>query len=52
MTEFVEIPGTILFKLVDADELPQLKAAGVDVDTKIRVNRQGDIEMLRGAIGA
>ncbi len=50
--QFVKISGATLFELADADEVPQLRAAGVADDTKIRINRQGDIEMLqKGAWG-
>ncbi len=48
MRQFVEIPGALLLKLADSDELPDLRAAGVTDDSAIRINRQGDIEMLQG----
>ena len=47
--QFVEISGATLFELADADQAPQLRAAGVTDDTKIRINPQGDIEMLKRA---
>ncbi len=48
--QFVEISGEVLLKLADAEEAPQLRSAGVTDKSKIRINRQGDIEMLqRGA---
>ena len=48
MSQFVEIPGATLFKLADPQELPDLRAAGVTEESKIRINRQGDIELLQG----
>lgn len=45
--QFVEITGAVLLKLADADEAPQLRSAGVDDQSKIRINRQGDIEMFQ-----
>lgn len=47
--QFVEISGAMLLELADADQAPQLRRAGVADQTKIRINRQGDIEMLQGA---
>ncbi|MGD9722484.1 MAG: hypothetical protein AB7O59_13345 [Pirellulales bacterium] len=44
--QFVEMTGATLFRLADEDQVPQLRAAGVDDQTKIRINRQGDVEML------
>jgi hypothetical protein len=46
--QFVEISGAVLLELADADQVPQLRAAGVNDDAKIRINRQGDIEMMHG----
>jgi hypothetical protein len=48
MSQFVEIPGALLLKLADSDELPDLRAAGVADESTIRINQQGDIEMLQG----
>jgi hypothetical protein len=45
--QFVEITSAVLMKLADADEAPQLRAAGVKEDSKIRINPQGDIEMMQ-----
>ena len=45
--QFVEISGAVLLMLADEDEAPQLRAAGVTDNSKIRINRQGDIEMLQ-----
>ena len=47
--QFVEITGAVLLELADADQAPQLRAAGVADDTKIRINRQGDIEMFQSS---
>lgn len=44
--QFVEISGAVLFELADQDQVPQLRAAGVTDQSKMRINRQGDIEML------
>ena len=46
--QFVEISGAVLLELTEADQAPQLREAGVTDEAKIRVNRQGDIEMLQG----
>jgi hypothetical protein len=43
--KFVEINGATLLKLADSQEVPQLRAAGVKDDSKIRINPQGDIEI-------
>jgi hypothetical protein len=45
--QFVEITGAVLFQLADADQEPQLRAAGVNDETKIRINPQGDIETYK-----
>jgi hypothetical protein len=50
--QFVEISGAVLFELSDAEEVPQLRAAGVTDQSKIRINRQGDIEMLQNGAWA
>jgi hypothetical protein len=44
--KFVEINGATLLKLTDSEEIPQLRAAGVMEDSQIRINPQGDIEIL------
>jgi hypothetical protein len=44
--QFVEITGAMLFQLSDADQVPQLRSAGVTDDAQIRINPQGDVEML------
>jgi hypothetical protein len=46
--KFVEITGATLLQLADADQVDGLHAAGVEETSKIRINPQGDIEMLRG----
>jgi hypothetical protein len=38
--------GATLFRLADEDQVPQLREAGVADETQIRINRQGDVEML------
>jgi len=43
--QFVEITGDVLFQLADADQVPQLRTAGVTDAAQIRINRQGDVEM-------
>jgi hypothetical protein len=45
--KFVEINGATLLKLTDSAEIPQLRAAGVKEDSQIRINPQGDIEILQ-----
>lgn len=47
--EFIELTGCTLLKVVDADEIDpaQLKASGVQDDSLVRVNRQGDIELRK-----
>jgi hypothetical protein len=46
---FIEMTGGTLERIVADDELHHgdLVAAGVDVNTIVRVNRQGDIEVRR-----
>jgi hypothetical protein len=47
--KFIEMTGKTLRKIVQDDELhvDDLKSAGVDDDTIVRVNMQGDIEVRR-----
>ena len=45
--KFVEINGATLLRLADSQEIPQLRAAGVTDESKIRINPQGDIEILQ-----
>ncbi len=50
--KFVEISGAVLLKMAEPEEIPQLRAAGVADNSKIRINPQGDIELLEhGAWG-
>lgn len=46
---FIEMTGKTLKRLVAEDELHvgDLSSAGVDDDTIVRINRQGDIEVRR-----
>ena len=44
--QFVEMSGAVLFQLANADQVPQLRTAGVTDDAQIRINPQGDVEML------
>jgi hypothetical protein len=46
--KFVEMTGATLLTLADDDQLDGLRAAGVSQHSKIRVNPQGDIEILKG----
>lgn len=48
MRQFIEIPGAVLLKLANSGELPDLRSAGVTEQSQIRINPQGDIEMLQG----
>jgi hypothetical protein len=52
--EFIEISGSVLLRLAtDEDPIPdgpsadELAKCGVDEDSVIRINRQGDIELRR-----
>ena len=47
--KFVELTGKKFASLLTADELRtnNLSAAGVDDDTVVRVNEQGDVEVRR-----
>lgn len=47
--KFIEMTGSQLEKLIDDGELHEndLHAAGVDADSIIRINEQGDIEIRR-----
>jgi hypothetical protein len=46
---FIEMTGKTLQRLVSEDELHagDLSSTGVDDDTIVRINRQGDIEVRR-----
>ncbi len=46
--KFIEISGTVLKKLLSADEIKELSGAGVRDDSEIRINPQGDIELRQG----
>jgi hypothetical protein len=47
--KFIELSGTILFRVIRPDEIEQhdLEAAGVRATSVVRVNEQGDIELRR-----
>lgn len=45
--KFVEIDGATLLKLAGEEELIGLRAAGVTADSQLRVNPQGDVELLQ-----
>jgi len=47
--KFIEITGKMLDQIVSSDELhhDELHEAGVDNDTIVRINQQGDIEVRR-----
>lgn len=46
---FIEMTGAMLDKIISADELhhENLDEAGVNSDTIVRINRQGDVEVRR-----
>ena len=47
--KFIEMTGSILAEVVDVSEgdLVDLHDAGIDDDTIVRVNEQGDVEVRR-----
>lgn len=47
--KFIEMPGAILRDVVNPDEIPleELRNAGVEDTSIVRVNQQGDIEIRR-----
>ena len=47
--KFIELTGKALFDIVENDEFTEddLRAAGVQEDTLIRINQQGDIEIRK-----
>jgi hypothetical protein len=47
LMKFVEITGAVLLHMAEAEEIPPLRTAGVTEDSKIRINQQGDIELLQ-----
>ena len=51
--EFIEMTGKTLWRVIDHDEealtRDDLRAAGVRDDSLVRVNRQGDLELRKGA---
>jgi hypothetical protein len=46
---FIPLSGRTLLKVIEPGEITpaEIHAAGVDDDTPIRINRQGDIEVRR-----
>ncbi len=49
MAQFIEMTGKTLLRVINEGELTpqQLRSAGVQDHTLVRVNRQGDIEIRR-----
>ncbi|MDA7980382.1 MAG: hypothetical protein MPJ50_16615 [Pirellulales bacterium] len=49
--EFIELTGRQLLEMADGETLSpdELKSAGVQADSVVRVNRQGDIELRKTA---
>ena len=47
--QFIEMSGATLLELADEDQVPQLREAGVSDTVRIRINPQGDVEMLKGS---
>jgi hypothetical protein len=45
--KFVEISGEVLLKMAEPDEIDGLHKAGVTDKCQVRINPQGDIELLR-----
>ena len=47
--KFIELTGKALKRLIEADELHDgdLASSGIDDDSIVRINRQGDIEVRR-----
>jgi len=47
--QFIEMSGAVLMDLVTSDEVKadELREAGVQEDSLVRVNHQGDIELRR-----
>jgi hypothetical protein len=45
--KFVEITGATLLQLAGEEEIPGLRASGVTDTSKVRINPQGDIEILQ-----
>ena len=43
---FVEITGAMLLELASEEELSGLRASGVNNESQIRINPQGDIELF------
>lgn len=50
MMDFIEMTGEKLMSLLNPDEYQpeELRRAGVRNDSRVRINRQGDIEVLIG----
>lgn len=44
--KFVQIDGATLLKLAGEEELAGLKSAGVTSHSQVRINPQGDVEVL------
>jgi hypothetical protein len=47
--QFIEMTGKTLLRVIKEDEITpaQLRASGVNEESLVRVNRQGDIELRR-----
>ncbi|MCP4189819.1 MAG: hypothetical protein GY768_04245 [Planctomycetaceae bacterium] len=47
--KFVELSGAVLTRVIHDDEIPEedLRRAGVNDDSVVRINEQGDIELRR-----
>ncbi len=45
--KFVNIDGATLLKLANEDEIEGLRSSGVSDESQVRINPQGDIEILQ-----
>lgn len=45
--KFIEIDGATLLKLAGEEELVGLRSAGVTAHSQVRINPQGDVELLQ-----
>ena len=45
--KFVQISGASLLQLAESQEVSDLRAAGVQDESEVRINQQGDVEVLQ-----
>jgi hypothetical protein len=49
LMKFIEMSGKTLLKLVSAEEMKAVRAAGITEHSLVRINQQGDLEVRQQA---